>query len=282
MQFYKFKNGNSSFEFEVESRLCKIEKIISGKHSALLCGVFSGIIAFYIQEQYENYDGWKFIALLFVLYLALLFLMIGVKWVLNALFVDKYYYIPVWFIQRNILKTSSIDAKASEESQLETKALFWNKIVSVVVQAISLVNRLDDIETEHNGAKKDLKPIYAMQAEYLFEYASELLCQSKLKGFLRAYYVDAIGSDAINWLFKESLNCLKKLEEKLEAMDHDNLEYKDTRIRLKSTRDFYLEWQEKLTGITDEKSTENPDQGNGGKENQQAQIRKTKRSMPKR
>ena len=197
MKFYKYKIGNSSFDYDVMKKLDKILEQQERKKDSLICGIFSAIISNYI-IFFLDIDGFKnnrflFIVCLFAIY-ALLFAVFyyGKKLV-------KYI---IKYVTRN-------NVSCIEEEELQR--IFFNKIVNIVIMGVSLVNRIEILKC--NNQKQELWYIYAIQARYCFQQVSDYLESTvfrKSKTKIHAY-IKSLGEGTMKWVLETSYTYLGKV-----------------------------------------------------------------------
>ena len=197
MKFYKLKNGNRSFEYDVANNLEEIKVLLAEKNNSLICGIFSGIISNFIVNDIDNFIISKnvfFILLLVGIYILLEILLKGFS---NA---------KVWF--RKYLDRD----KVSDVMEMKARDVFFCKIVEEAVLGVSLVNRV--AELKENDEKPELRYIYAWQAKYTFEKVAilleELLLEKTKKQ--RRLCIETIGKAELSWLIDTVVLYLEKLE----------------------------------------------------------------------
>lgn len=154
MNFYKLKNGNISFEYDMNIRLERIEQLLGKKQEDLLSAVIGSIIADYISKNYLA-NSW-FIPVM-----------------VAAICIIK---IAIFLVHKAITIVKALRQKdfSSEKEQLLVQGVFWNKIIPKIIMGMSLINRN---ETKNAGIKNDyqtdLQIIYIYQARRCFWEASE-------------------------------------------------------------------------------------------------------------
>ena len=202
MKFYKLKNGNISFEYEIKNKLSHIEDLLYKRENDLLCGVFSAVMAECLTACMKNRSIY-FIPILIVLFY------------ISKLIVKMFSFLRM--LQNNHRKLGQI----SDEEELQIQELFWDKIVPEIVYGVSLVNRVEYLELNKNKDKECLKKIYTLQAKRSFWVASEMLNNSiySLSEQKREDYINVIGSDALKWIKETSIEYLEKIEKMDKVID---------------------------------------------------------------
>ncbi len=219
MKYYKYKNGNSSFEYNVEAELKYISKLITKKNETLFSGVISSIISDYI----IRHGGWgpfkygsiSFIVLLFVFYVAIMIvirlLKKGYKWII-------------------CVKNKDIIVEDDVKRKLDC---FYDKICTEIICTVSLVNRVEELQNKN--IKEELWNIYKYQAKYCLKKSSRYL-QEEIGTFSkkqRKEYVLLIGKESIDWMIdtcQEYANKLKGMG--VTGMENIEYYYKNLRNKL--------------------------------------------------
>lgn len=191
MEFYKFRNGNGRFEYDVTQRLDNIEKSLSNQIDSIVCGVLSSVIAEYITDSIDKLGQITNKYFIFVPILILCYIIL-----------KRIIKICKWIYEKNKAPKNDISTK----QQKEIIDLFYNKIVNEMVYGISMVNHLQLYLVSNQ--KIALHFAYALQAKYSFErnasFISSILYNGSVKR--RKEIVDLLGKNALEEVMDERFN----------------------------------------------------------------------------
>lgn len=200
MKFYKYRNGNKSFEYSISEKLDKIIQLQEGKNESIICGVISAILSNFIANKIDK-KGSTFAIVLVILY----FITLGAMKILKG--VIKY--------SKEVYRRK----KFSEYEEIIKQEELFDKIIPEVILGISLINRVEELRNE--GQKVQLRYIYALQSLHCFQNLAVYLDDSyfgycKKQQMIR---VEAAGVENILWIVDNALECLGKIVSYFSQMD---------------------------------------------------------------
>lgn len=203
MRYYKVRNGNGAFEYEIVKKMTKIELKLEDNESDFFCCVISAIIANVISNL-ECIKGSNSKSVVFILGLGTLY------------FVIKQLIIILKRVKRNIIE-KIIKKDVNEREEKEVIDFFYNKAVNDTVFIISLVNRVTDLK-KHNY-KNELCKLYLFQAQNSLQNLAE---QMNKHIFFNNQYrlktvISSIGTEQIVYVLEQC----KYYAEDIQRLDNE-------------------------------------------------------------
>ncbi len=144
--FYKIRNGNLPFEYDIEKKLSKIEKLLERRNTDVISGITSAALANYISQSDIFKDNWLFF---------LFFLLIGFIILEGLAYIGKCIYKKMKKKKYN---------RISEEDDEAVQDWFYKKIIVQTTYVFSIIKR--GKELANDDEKKDLCELYSMQGAY--------------------------------------------------------------------------------------------------------------------
>lgn len=209
MKYYKQRNGNEIFGYEISYRLKRIEDLISANNENFICGIFSAIISSCLTNYIENTFNHLNENFVFIIILGLLYFIIKLS--LNSL--------RKIFI---ILKAIKYSKYIPEEQEEELIDCFYSKIANELILAISLINRVEHLQAIDK--KKELQKIYLYQAKHSIEKTSRFL-HEHIANFTDAQlkeYSQLIGEPSMQWLIDTAICYLEKYNDIFDIFNPNN------------------------------------------------------------
>ena len=198
MKFYKQRNSNESFEYDVTAELNNIETLLERNKEDFVCGFFSAVAANYISNCISAKSNEYTQGIIFLIYMFMIYLILK---------------IGIYFFKDIYIRINAIYYKNSfnYKNETMTKDFFFSKVSNELIFAVSLVNRVEKLIVRNE--KMELRDIYLFQAKHCIEKINRLLHEETKDFSDKQYnqYKIIVGEEALAWVIDTSIMYMNKI-----------------------------------------------------------------------